>query len=84
MLQAQTLQNEIVAKVRGNMDENRAQRHVAEICFDLAKFYQFEGGLRERAAKGVGATREIGLRKGRAGPENIWQGCATKSPMKKH
>jgi tetratricopeptide repeat protein 21B len=45
MLQAQTLQNEIVTKVRGNMDENRAQRHVAaEICFDLAKFYQEQGG----------------------------------------
>ncbi len=45
MLQAQTLQNQIVAKVRGNMDENRAQRHVAaEICFDLAKFYQEQGG----------------------------------------
>jgi tetratricopeptide repeat protein 21B len=54
MLQAQTLQNEIVTKVRGNMDENRAQRHVAaEICFDLAKFYQAQGGGGAAAAGGA-------------------------------
>lgn len=60
MLQAQSLQNEIVAKVRGNMDENRAQRHIAaEICFDLAKFYQEQGssdGGEDRSKKGKAST----------------------------
>ena len=88
MLQAQELQNEIVAKVRGNMDENRAQRHVAaEICFDLAKFYQSEG-----AVSGNGSKRSDtkGTKGNLAQKRKSWPGrrlkqvCATKSPMKRH
>tara|TARA_B100000780_G_C21085641_1_gene437340 strand:+ start:501 stop:1565 length:1065 start_codon:yes stop_codon:yes gene_type:complete len=44
LLEAKKLQTEIVQRVRGNMDENRSQRHqAAEICYDLAQHYSENG-----------------------------------------
>jgi tetratricopeptide repeat protein 21B len=45
LLEAKELQEDIVQRVRGNMDENRSQRHqAAEICYDLATHYSKTGG----------------------------------------
>lgn len=44
LLEAKEIQADIVQRVRGNMDENRSQRHqAAEICYDLASHYSNNG-----------------------------------------
>jgi len=63
LLEAKSLQTEIVQRVRGNMDENRSQRHqAAEICYDLAMHYQEHGSDAAKKENQALQTYEEALR----------------------